>query len=385
MSGLPARTPIERKIIILPGLLDTADASHSVLAEPGSALRELVSLARVVKLNPAHGGLAEACWVGLDPESVHLSQGALAISALGVDPPERSVHFDLSLLSVGDDGTLAEASHQLSAEDARTLAEQAKRLETKSLIPVIGQGVDHGLVWLEGSDELATTPPASAFGKPWNTVLPEGDGEPLLRAFIDDSLNLLNDHEINQRRRDEGLPPANILWPWGQGFRRPLPNLALRRGEIVTAFSPLARWQGFMRLVGYRHADRSKGLRGVFPAPRFMSDFINHPGSAIFGTFGASAMRKHERWDHLEELMADLDEHLFTPLVLAQKDAALTGKRIEWLIHCPGPLVDGKMHPGLALTSLLPTQGIPFDERVLDDPKVPSYALHEPIRDLLES
>ena len=88
-------------------------------------------------------------------------------------------------------------------------------------------------------------------------VLPEGDNEPALRRFIDDSINLLSELEFNAERLDKGLLPVNLLWPWGQGIRTDVPNLALMRGAPATVLSDSLRLEGVARLAGYRPLGRS--------------------------------------------------------------------------------------------------------------------------------
>jgi 2,3-bisphosphoglycerate-independent phosphoglycerate mutase len=45
--------------------------------------------------------------------------------------------------------------------------------------------------------------------------------EPLLYELLTKAITFFHRHSVNEKRRAEGKPPANALWPWGQG-RRPV-------------------------------------------------------------------------------------------------------------------------------------------------------------------
>ena len=61
-----------------------------------------------------------------------------------------------------------------------------------------------------------------------------------------DSLEILDSHTINKRRRDEGKNPANMIWLWGQGRKCELPSFSLQRGlpGVVIAAVDLVRGVG---------------------------------------------------------------------------------------------------------------------------------------------
>lgn len=137
-------------------------------------------------------------------------------------------------------------------EEVREVMRRARALQTPSLAIVEGSGLDHGLVWEDGSLDLGVTSLDQAVGHFVHDRLPQGDGELLLRRFVDDSVNLLTNIELNRRRADEGRPTLELLWPWGPGFRPAMPNLALLRGEPIWLASNSLRTRGLGRLSGLR-------------------------------------------------------------------------------------------------------------------------------------
>jgi hypothetical protein len=189
--------------------------------------------------------------------------GALAAAAFGPTLESREVGFVLTLGSVDGHGRLAPC--EADPEDERDLMAAAAALSTPRLALRAGSGGTHALVWARGSLDLACAPWGGAVGRDLAACLPEGDGEPLLRRLVDDSVNLLGAHPANRRRAEEGLPPANVLWPWepGRGFA----PQALWLGQSPPPAVETSDWQvlGAARAAGL--TGRSGSAVRVEPGP----------------------------------------------------------------------------------------------------------------------
>jgi 2,3-bisphosphoglycerate-independent phosphoglycerate mutase len=361
---------VRRVNIVLPGLVG-ANEDGSVLLEPSGLLAAIVGEGRVVRLAPMLPAVCpEAAFLGLDPAAHPIAQGPLTVAALGAAPPETSVHFHLSLCSVDEDGRLQDPG---PVEGLREVMGAAQRLNSRALTPLEGEGRDHALVWEEGSTELETTPIVSALGGGLFSQLPRGEGEDLLRKFVDDSVNLLGELESNHVRREEGLPPLNCLWPWGQGFRPRLPNLPLRRGDVAFVESGSLRLLGLCRLVGYGHGDRHRfgtGLKTDFSVVRDTA--LGHRVSLAL-VEATVEMRKHGRLDEIAYTLQQLESEVLAPLF-----AMRAREPFELRIASAGD----SMGLGLLYRSDRPGQGaLPFDERVLDDGRAPFLPVWEFLRD----
>jgi len=250
-----------RTVIVLPNALGPTP-DDSPFLQKLETLRTMTELGDLKRLSPIPQiDTPEAIWLGMKPDEGQMRQGPLTVSAFGFDPPDRSTHFHVSLLGVAD-GIATAPPAAITNEDLNIILEQAKRLNTKALTFLQGENADHALVW-EDLGDLHTEPASSITGKQIKSQLPEGDAEKELRRFIDDSVNLLNELELNERRIDEGLPPLNLLWPWGHGRRTAVPNLLLKRGERAHVESNSLRLQGLTRLVGYRHGERRAFGKGT--------------------------------------------------------------------------------------------------------------------------
>lgn len=364
---------MRRLVIIVPEWLN---AETSVIGAKLSNLTRLAEHGTVRRLSPLESvETPEARWLGMAPDKAELRQGPLTVSALGADPPPRSLHFHLSLASLDEDGIVRAPVPHPTEEEARLVIEAARRLDTRSITLVPGLGVDHGLVWEELGD-MKTTSVSEAIGDSIRPALPEGDRETTLRRYIDDSVNLLDELELNRRRVDEGLLPFNLLWPWGHGERKSIPNLALLRGEPTTVLSSSIRLAGLTRLAGYRHTERSwlgQGLRTRLEsaARRMLSE-----SSTILLVDAIAEMRSEEMLEEAEFLSRQIDEQLLKPIIDRAADEPL-----RLLLAAPSDERQGLI---LHFDSKDLREGtLPFDERTLDDAKVPTVDVEDAISTFL--
>lgn len=367
---------MRRLIFVVPGLVGSPE-HPSALDQDLPALAEAAAGARLVRIAGEQGpGLAEAAYLGLEPSRVSPAQGPLTVAALGADPPERSVQFHLSLMSLGPDGRLSARPHRPTEEEERRLTALLEKLGSRTLTVVPGIGLDHGLVWEKGSLDLACTSETEAHGRVWSEVLPEGDGERLLRRLIDDSVNLLDEDELNQRRRDEDRLPLNILWPWGPGFRPELPNLTWERGEPLWVEAGSLRVRGLARLAGARIGDRSPFGPGLNIAFRALTERALSRDASVTVIEETARFRRPDRIEEIAWAACEIEEHVVRPILRAAERQAL-----RWALLSPRPDGDGL---GMIYDSeRLMVHSFPFHEKVLDDERLPRLTLAEAVREAL--
>jgi 2,3-bisphosphoglycerate-independent phosphoglycerate mutase len=351
-----------KTILIVPELL-SAEGGETALRQDLPTLTHMTELGELRRLTPIpEVATPEAAFLGMRTGEAEMAQGPLTVSAFGADPPDRSTHFHLSLLTF-DGERIADPQVDPAQEELERILEMTNQLNTRSLTIVKGDGRDHGLVW-EGLGDLSTHPAKRVEGEAIRAFLPEGDAEVALRRFIDDSINLLSESELNQRRIDEGLPPFNLLWPWGHGVRVPVPNLALRRGEPVMVESESIRMAGLSRLAGYRHGDRHGLRHGLnLDLPQLANRSLE-TGTLLALVSGPRRLRAKGQLEELEWFVSRLDSELLRPLF----DAAAREPRMIVLL---APRASG---PGLALNYVHGAAGsntVPFDERALSELSVP--------------
>jgi len=201
---------------------------------------------------PAGSDIATLSILGFDPRRYHTGRAPLEAVEMGIPMNPQDVAFRCNLVTVGDDTLVDYSAGEISSEEAGILiAFLASKLETRRQQFYAGISYRHIMVWREGPVDLETQPPHDIMGQGVTANLPRGDGEEVLRRLMWDSRELLEDHEINRRRRDRGLNPANMIWLWGQGRAPALPSFAARYGLAGVAIGAVALPRGVARAAGF--------------------------------------------------------------------------------------------------------------------------------------
>lgn len=339
---------LKRRLIYVPFLL-ADQGEESVLSERTPTLAE----GQIQVVRTSIDSQSELALLGVNPALYPLAAGPLIIAALGKEPPRRSVQFHLASAGIDATGILRQPALP-SESEARIMAEQLPKLSTKTLTVVPGSGLDSGLVWESGSLELGCTPIESAFGRPYQDVLPEGDGERILRRLIDDSVNLFLEMDFNKERLDKGLVPINICWPWGAGFPVSLPNFQIRYGAPVSVIGSSLRSKGIASLLNAKYFPVSPN--GELPAG------LPEEGIELIFIDSVRAARVAGRVDKVDEFWNLIQKYMIQPV--------LESTRIDSL-ETIGLLATAKSRTfsfGVSWNSPKNLQGgVPFVERVLDD------------------
>jgi 2,3-bisphosphoglycerate-independent phosphoglycerate mutase len=191
--------------------------------------------------------------LGYDPARYYTGRGPIEAASLEIPLELRDVVFRASLVT-SESGMITDSSAgHIPTDDARQLiALIDQKLSGRSIKFYPGVSYRHIMVWRDGSDDVQTTPAYKIQNEPFDKYLPVGDGEDKLRQLIFDSLELLDDHPINRRRRDEGLPPANMLWFWGQGKQPEIPSFFKIHGLTGSVVAAVDLIKGLGRLAGFR-------------------------------------------------------------------------------------------------------------------------------------
>ncbi len=233
---------------------------------------------------------ANMALLGYNPVQYYTGRGPVEAAAMGIELGEQDAALRCSLISTNASTLLDYSSGHIPTEEALLLIDLANQHLCKPgmrLFP--GISYRHILRWTKGPIHTVTAPPHENMGRPLSEILPAGEMEAELRAFIEASFQLLDPLPYNKTRRENGLPPANMLWPWSPGRTPLLPPFQQMRacsGALIAAVDVV---RGLARLAGLEVVD-VPGATGYFDT--------NYKGK---GEYALQALQKHDFvWVHVE-------------------------------------------------------------------------------------
>ncbi len=316
--------------------------------------------------------------LGYDPRRYYTGRGPIEALAMGVPMDAGDVAYRCSLVS--SDGTvlLDNSAGHISTEEARPLIELVERkLGTDKRRFYPGVQYRHIMAEKGGSIDLATIPPHDFVGQPLAGHWPEGAGAERLKQLMYDSLELLDSHPINIKRREEGKEPGNMIWLWGQGYAPSLPNFLQTYGKVGGVISAVDVVRGLGRATGLRVID-VPGATGYIDTDYTAK--ANYALAAldtldfVYIHVEAPDEAGHEgNLDHKLQAIEDIDKKLLATLRqgMAKRDAYRLlivpdhKTPISLRTHEEGPV------PFLLYDSEKPhtASHFPFDERAVDEAK----------------
>jgi 2,3-bisphosphoglycerate-independent phosphoglycerate mutase len=215
----------------------------------------ICGLARMVPESaPTPGSVVAVLSIlGYDPSKYDTGRAPLEAAAMGLPMDPEDVAFRCNLVTTDGERLLDYSGGEVTTEEARDLIGALnQKLADRRLRFFPGISYRHLMVWRQGPVEVKLTPPHDIQGEPFEPHLPAGDGEDRLRSLIWNSLELLDGHEVNRRRRDEGKLPANMVWFWDQGRAVSLPSFSLRWGVTGAVIAAVDLVRGLGKCAGLK-------------------------------------------------------------------------------------------------------------------------------------
>jgi 2,3-bisphosphoglycerate-independent phosphoglycerate mutase len=225
--------------------------------------------------------------MGYDPAVYHTGRSPLEAASMGVTLGANDIAFRCNLVTLGGggDGMFMEdftAGHISTEEAAAIIADLARELGRDGIEFFAGVSYRHLMVWRNGKEQMATTPPHDITDRKVAAYLPSGDGADVLLKLTETAKPLLADHPVNKKRRAAGQRQATSIWLWGQGRAPALPSLTQRfgiRGGVISAvdiINGLGVYAGLERIF-------VPGITGFFDT--------NYRGK---GEYGVSSLAKND-------------------------------------------------------------------------------------------
>lgn len=206
------------------------------------------------KMTPA-SDVANLSILGYDPKKYYSGRGPLEAANLGIELEEDDVAFRCNLITASGDTLLDySAGHIKSTEAEKLIKFLDQKLGTNKLRFFNGISYRHLLLAKRGAElnlqKLKCLPPHDIAGQSITRNLPKGDNADLIIKLMQDSRQLLENHEINLVRLDLKENPANMIWLWGQGRKPDMPKFIDKFGITGSVISAVDLIKGLGRILG---------------------------------------------------------------------------------------------------------------------------------------
>lgn len=177
--------------------------------------------------------------MGYDPKKYYTGRSPLEALSIGVDMKDTDVVYRCNIVTLSEEDVpyeeqtiLDHSSDEISTEDAAVLLEAVSReLADETYQFYTGTSYRHCMVWDKGQ-VLDLTPPHDVLTQKIGQYLPK---DPVLRKMQERSYEILKNHPLNIKRKEQGLNPANSFWFWGAGTK-----------PILTSFEDIYHKKGVM-------------------------------------------------------------------------------------------------------------------------------------------
>ena len=178
-----------------------------------------------------------------------------------LEPDQTAYRLDLVTLSDGDapfaDRIITDASAgEITTEEAAELITALYKIfNTKTRKLLTGIGSRHYAVWKKAPLYNGFVSARNAVGARIGDNLPSGEAGARFVSLMEKSFNILNDHPVNKKRRENGLAPANGLWISGCGKKVELPDFNKKWDTTASVISAVDLVKGIAISAGMRSVD----------------------------------------------------------------------------------------------------------------------------------
>ncbi len=207
-----------------------------------------VGLAKTVPDSMKPGSdVANLAVMGYNPLTCYSGRSPLEALSVGVSMKDTDVVFRCNIVTVTEDEPYAEktildhSSGEISTQDADILMDAVREaFQNEEFKFYTGTSYRHITVWDQG-EILELEPPHDHLGQVIGPFLPEN---PVFRAMMEKSFDVLDNHPLNIARAQAGKNKANSLWFWGAGTKPALENFKEKTGLSGTMISAVDLLKG---------------------------------------------------------------------------------------------------------------------------------------------
>ena len=184
--------------------------------------------------------------IGYAPKDYYAGRSPLEAASIGIDLKESDVTFRCNLVTLSDeenyeDKTILDyCADDISTKEAEILVKfLAEHFNNEEFALYPGVSYRHCLVWHDGTTEVGIlTPPHDITGRKIKEYIPSHPNAKKLYDMMQKGHELLKSHPVNLDRINRGLRPANAIWLWGEGRKKPLASFEKKyglKGAVISA------------------------------------------------------------------------------------------------------------------------------------------------------
>jgi len=184
--------------------------------------------------------------LGYDVHKVLEGRGSLEAASMGVPIEQGEMAMRCNIICVENGRIKNHSAGHISNEEAcELIVFLNERLGSDMVRFFAGVSYRHLLKIKGGDKRLICTPPHDVPGTPFNEVMIKA-GAPqaeqtaqMLNNLIFRSQELLENHPVNIKRKNDGKDPGNSIWPWSPGYKPEMKTLmelyGLKSGAVISA------------------------------------------------------------------------------------------------------------------------------------------------------
>lgn len=199
--------------------------------------------------------VANSSIMGYDQNKVYEGRGPLEAASIGYEMESTDLAMRCNIINVHDGKIITHNGGNLETEDADVLIKYLnEHLGSDHVKFITGIQYRHLLIIKGGNKHIDCAPPHDHPNEEWKPLLvkaePNAPQEPghmtaqetadLMNELILKSQALLENHPFNVARKEQGERMANLIWPWGGGYRPSMQTLPemfpqIKQGSVISA------------------------------------------------------------------------------------------------------------------------------------------------------
>ncbi|MCS6785058.1 MAG: 2,3-bisphosphoglycerate-independent phosphoglycerate mutase [Candidatus Caldarchaeum sp.] len=199
--------------------------------------------------------------LGYDPFKWYTGRGPFEALGAGLTLTDTDVAFRCNFATVSADGAVLDRrAGRISSEESRVLAEAIPPMHFDGVEIIFKHTVEHrGVLIMRGDGLSHKVSNVDPHGRETKVLKPKPLDESteanrtaqLLQQYLEKTRQILENHPVNLKRKQNGLPPANYILTRGAGRLPNLPSFREKYGLSAAVVAGGALYKGVCRAAGF--------------------------------------------------------------------------------------------------------------------------------------